>query len=127
MTWRQVADLHRAGFEIGAHTRTHVDLGQITGEHALEEIVGSRRDLENKLAVKATSFAYPYGRPNQLTEANRALVKQAGFESCCSCYGGTNDGMTDVYALLRIPIGAWHTSPFEFAYEVLTGKTQWTY
>jgi len=124
MTWRQVSDLHRAGFEIGAHTRTHVDLGQIIGEPAWEEIVGSRQDLEDKLGIKASSFAYPYGRQNKLTEANRSLVRQAGFESCCSCYGGINDGMTDEYAILRIPIGSWHISPYEFACEMLTGSTQ---
>lgn len=127
MTWRHLSDLHHAGFEIGAHTRTHVDLGKIMGEAAWKEIAGSRQDLEDKLGIKASSFAYPYGRPGQLTEANRALVRQAGFESCCSSYGGINDGMTDVYALLRIPIGSWHTSPYEFAYEVLTGKTLCSY
>ena len=127
MTWRQVADLARAGFEIGAHTRTHIDLGQITGERAWDEIMGSRQDIEAKIEAEIRSFAYPYGRRSQITADNRQLVKQAGFKNCCSCYGGINSAMTDVYSMLRIPIGSWYSSADEFAFEMLTGRVDLTY
>src|SRR5437867_4752045 len=37
MTWDQVRALHRIGFDIGAHTLTHIDLGRHTGAEAREE------------------------------------------------------------------------------------------
>lgn len=119
MTWAQVSALHRTGFEIGAHTRTHVDLGKAMPDVAWSEIVGSRLDLEVQLGIKATSFAYPFGRQNHLLEGNLELVRQAGFECCCSCYGGINHGNTNVYNLHRIPIGSWFHSPLEFVCELL--------
>ena len=89
--------------------------------------MGSRQDIEEKIAAEVTSFAYPYGRKSQITENNRLLVKQAGFRNCCSCYGGINTVMTDVYSMLRIPIGSWHRSADEFMFEVLTGRADSVY
>jgi len=118
MTWKQVAALHHAGFEIGAHTRTHIDLGKTTGELAWTEIARSRWDLEVQVGIKAASFAYPFGRQDQITRANREFVKQAGFTCCCSAYGGINDGTTDIYDLRRLAVGSWYASPFDFAFDM---------
>src|SRR5688572_13179361 len=41
MTWSQVLRLRDDGFEIGAHTRTHVDLGATAADEAAAEITGS--------------------------------------------------------------------------------------
>jgi peptidoglycan/xylan/chitin deacetylase (PgdA/CDA1 family) len=38
MTWDHVRSLHRRGFEIGAHTQTHADLGRVSEAEAKEEI-----------------------------------------------------------------------------------------
>ena len=43
MSWQEVRRLHADGFEIGAHTRTHANLGEVTGALAEWEIAGSRR------------------------------------------------------------------------------------
>lgn len=114
MSWEQVQSLHRDGFEIGAHTRTHADLGVASGERASEEIRGSRLDLENKLSAPVKLFAYPYGGKHQMTEENRNIVKAAGFRCCCSCFGGINAERTDPFLLQRIPISSWHIDPYHF-------------
>jgi peptidoglycan/xylan/chitin deacetylase (PgdA/CDA1 family) len=49
MTWDEVRVLRRLGFDIGAHTRTHVDLGQVTGKEARDEILGARLELQAQL------------------------------------------------------------------------------
>ena len=46
MTWQMVRDLHRAGFTIGSHTRTHAWLANESAEKSAEEIAGSKRDLD---------------------------------------------------------------------------------
>ena len=88
MTWDQVRTLHRSGFDIGAHTRTHVDLGVVAGEAAYDEIAGSRFDLEDQLGAPVDLFAYPYGRQRNLADRNLEIVKASGFCCCCSCEGG---------------------------------------
>jgi peptidoglycan/xylan/chitin deacetylase (PgdA/CDA1 family) len=123
MTWNDVRTLHRKGFEIGAHTRTHVNLGEVSGETAQQEIIGSRERLERELSATVESLAYPYGRRGNMTEANRTLVKAAGFRCCCSAYGGVNRRGTDPFCIERVPISPWYASPSQLGLEVALGRS----
>jgi peptidoglycan/xylan/chitin deacetylase (PgdA/CDA1 family) len=119
MTWDQVRALSRRGFHIGAHTRTHADLGAVSGAAAIEEIVGGRVELERQLGMPVTLFAYPYGGPQHLADANRALVKAAGFRCCCSCYGGIVRRRSDPFRIHRVAISPWYASPHQFGLELV--------
>ena len=123
MTWDQARMLAREGFDIGGHTRTHVDLGNVTGVDANLEIVGSRQDIEQALGRTPRHFAYPYGQRDHMLDSNRELVRAAGFESCVSCHGGLARPGTDPFRLQRVPIGAWMRTPGQFAFEVLTRRS----
>lgn len=122
MTWDEARDLYAQGFEIGAHTRTHANLAEICGLEAREEILGSRRDLEERLCASVDLFAYPYGKEDQITERNRDIIKEGGLRCCCSCYGGINASGTDPFHLRRIPMSSWYESPHEFAGQVALGR-----
>ncbi len=119
MTWAEVRDLRRRGFEIGAHTVSHVDLGQTAGEEARREIVGSKEELERQLEAPVTLFCYPYGRANQMTDANRAVVRVAGFVCCASSHGGTIRPGMDPFSLLRVPATNWHVSAGHLGFDLL--------
>jgi peptidoglycan/xylan/chitin deacetylase (PgdA/CDA1 family) len=123
MTWDQVRSLHRRGFGIGAHTRTHVDLGAVSQTVAAEEILGARRELEQRLEAPIELFAYPYGRPGNLADSSRVLVKGAGFRCCCSCFGGLVGPDTDPFHLQRVPIGSGEPSPEQFGLSVALGRS----
>ena len=118
MTWDHLRHLRESGFEIGAHTRTHADLGAVTGARAEWEICGARRELEARLGAPVELFAYPYGRAENMTEPNRELVRRAGFRCCASCHGGVNARGGDAFRLRRIPITSWFATPGQFALEV---------
>ena len=119
MTWDQVRTLSRRGFHIGAHTRTHADLGALSGAAALEEIVGGRVELERQLGLPVTLFAYPYGGRQHMADANRELVKAAGFRCCCSCYGGVVRRGGDPFRIHRVAISPWYASPHQFGLELV--------
>jgi len=123
MTWDQVRSLHERGFEFGVHTRTHVDLGTVVDIEAHEEILGARRELEERLGKPAELFAYPYGRLANLADVNRRLIRGAGFRCCCSCFGGVIDGGTDPFHLRRVPISSRYPSPLQFGFEVALGRS----
>jgi peptidoglycan/xylan/chitin deacetylase (PgdA/CDA1 family) len=127
MSWDEVAALHRRGFDIGAHTRTHVDLGTVPALIARAEIAGAREDLEQNLGAQVESFAYPYGGPDNLTAANRALVKAAGFRCCCAAFGGTVTRSTDPFHLPRVPISSWNPQPYQFGFDVALGRSAVAY
>jgi peptidoglycan/xylan/chitin deacetylase (PgdA/CDA1 family) len=123
MSWDQVRTLHRKGFDIGGHTRTHADLGMVTGSEAAKEIFGARRDLEAELGAPADLFAYPYGGRHQMSEPNRERVKAAGFRCCCASIGGINEDGASPFDLQRVPISPWHRSPEQFGFEVALGRS----
>jgi peptidoglycan/xylan/chitin deacetylase (PgdA/CDA1 family) len=77
--------MHRAGMEIGSHTRNHVDLPQCDEELLRSEVTGSRRELEDLIGAPVTSFAYPYGR---LNPAAVAAVREAGYTAACTTASG---------------------------------------
>ena len=123
MTWDQVRWLCLEGFEIGLHTRTHVDLGEVFHTRVSEEIVESRRELEEKLSIPIDLFAYPYGGKNHMKEESRDIVKAVGLRCCCSCFGGLNSAGTDPFRLRRIPISSSSGSPRHFGFEVALRST----
>jgi peptidoglycan/xylan/chitin deacetylase (PgdA/CDA1 family) len=118
MSWGEVRSLHQRGFDIGSHTRTHVDLGTADPQRAVEEIVGARQDLERELGANVDLFAYPYGRQDNLASQNRDLVREAGFRCCCSCFGGMVGVSTDPFYLVRVPISSHQVSPHQFGFEL---------
>jgi peptidoglycan/xylan/chitin deacetylase (PgdA/CDA1 family) len=124
MTWPQVAELRRSGFEIGAHTRTHADLGKVTGAAARLEIQGGRIDIEDRLGEPVDLFAYPYGGAANMTAENRDFARAAGFRCCCSSFGGLTGYRTDPFHLHRIPVTPWYASPHQFGLE-LARQTRW--
>jgi len=77
LTWDELRDLHRHGWEIGSHTLTHPDLTAL-GDDALEhELRGSRELIEGEIGGPCTSLAYPYGAADErVVEAARL----AGYE-----------------------------------------------
>jgi peptidoglycan/xylan/chitin deacetylase (PgdA/CDA1 family) len=121
MTWEQVRELRRRGFEVGSHTRTHPDLGSITGPVAVKEILGGRLEVEERLEERIDLFAYPYGGWQHMADSNRELVKAAGFRCCCSCYGGVTMNGDDPFRLQRVAISPWYSSPHQFGFELVRG------
>lgn len=85
ITWDQLAELRDAGVEIGSHTVSHPDL-RAKGNKASaanyeawlwNELNGSKALIEQKLGIKVTALALPYGRSN---EQVRELAAKAGYE-----------------------------------------------
>lgn len=97
---RAMAD---AGVEIGAHTRSHPDLGKVVNEEALrDEIAGSKQELEEALGRRVRYFAFPFGLHQNMSHAAWRVVHQAGFDGACSAYGSYNWPGEDPFHLQRI-------------------------
>ena len=79
LSWTQAKDLADAGIELGAHTKTHPDLRRLTNEQLMDELDGSRRELEDRLGQGVETFAYPYG------SLNDAAADAAGRAFRASC------------------------------------------
>ena len=97
---RQLAD---EGFEIGAHTRSHADLGQVDDMQTIfDEVVLSRRELQQFVGRPVPYFAFPYGRRHNLHPAAFRLARAFGMQGVCSAYGDYNWPGGDPFHIKRI-------------------------
>lgn len=101
-TLAHLRELVSAGVEIGAHTHSHANLGAATNEQLVDEIVGSKQELEEALGVPIRYFAFPYGQHENLSMDAFRIAYEAGFDGVCSAYGGYNFPGDDPFHLRRI-------------------------
>lgn len=90
------------GFEVGAHTVNHVDLGEIDLTAAMNEVVESKRQLELFSGREVTLFSFPFGKQLNIRDEVRQLVRGAGFLAMFSAHGGFVNGGSDPYAIPRL-------------------------
>lgn len=102
LTWAQLAQLRREGFEIGSHTRTHFDCGSTDPVALRGEIVGSKEDLEAELGGPVTLFAFPFGQPENISPEAMRLAMDT-YPHVLSAYGGSNFATARARHLRRWP------------------------
>lgn len=102
-TVAEIQAMSDAGIEIGAHTRSHANLGQALSEKELfDEIAGSKHDLEALLDKQVRYFAFPYGLHQNMTPEGFRIAYEAGFTGVCSAYGAYNMPGNDSFHIQRI-------------------------
>src|SRR5689334_10068195 len=95
----QVHALLRAGMTIASHSRTHPNLTKASDPQLVDEIQGSRQDLQKLLGVSAELFAYPYGSWNKQVAA---AAERAGYRAARAYPGGVWNDDTHRYALRSV-------------------------
>ena len=73
---------------IGAHTITHCNLAQQSGEIASQEMATSRARIEDALQHPVLHFAYPYGDKVAAGRREFALASAAGFKTAVTTRPG---------------------------------------
>jgi peptidoglycan/xylan/chitin deacetylase (PgdA/CDA1 family) len=100
----ELRDLATAGIEIGAHTRTHCDLGMVKDSTQLfDEVVTASEELQAAIRKPVRYFAFPYGQYANLNRQVFHLAYENGFDGVCSAYGAFNFPGDDAFHLQRIP------------------------
>ena len=61
LSWESLKRIQQAGVIIGSHTRTHVLMTNESEERILDEVLGSKQDIELRLKTDVHHFAYPSG------------------------------------------------------------------
>ncbi len=117
MSWDDVRELSRAGFDIGAHTRSHANLGEVPFEAAAAEIDESVDAIHRETGKPCGLFAYPYGGTDNMTPEVRDHIRASGLRCCPSAYGGLVSPSTDPFDLPRLPIINWYQSAYQFGFE----------
>lgn len=102
-TIAELRDMVAAGISLGAHTRSHCDLGAVTCPTKMrDEIVGSAELLAEWFDTEIRYFSFPFGLPRNTNQLAIDIIHEAGFEGFCTAYGAWNWPSSDGYHLRRI-------------------------
>lgn len=118
LTWEQLIEISSSRVECGAHSHTHPQLDVLPSKDAQNEIVQSKRLLEDHLDQKVLSFAYPYG---YFTAPVRQLVREAGYTSACAVRHMMSSESDDPFSLARVMVGP--DSKIEAFAALVTGRS----
>lgn len=119
MDWNHVRALRNQGFDIGAHSDRHIDLGSVERDLVRADLKKCRTKFLDELGSVPTLFAYPFGGRHNISPASLELVREAGFQCCLSACGGVNAPVADPFSLNRISIGGWFLNPDQMGCEIL--------
>lgn len=98
----QLRRLVAMGMEVGAHTVSHPILARLASDEARDEIVNSRRQLEQLLDRRVGLFAYPNGHPHHDYGAEHVrMVREAGFDAAVTTAPGVSSRSSDRFQLPR--------------------------
>lgn len=76
LSWAQVAELAAAGWEVGAHSRTHPRLTAVDDDTLWNELAGARQECERQMGQPCRTVAYPFG---DLDERVQQAAGAAGY------------------------------------------------
>lgn len=81
LSWKQIQEMSACGISFGAHTVSHPVLSTLSNSEIIDEIVSSKKIIENYVGYKVLIFSYPFG--NTDIRVDRFLTEE-GFRIICS-------------------------------------------
>jgi len=77
MTWEQIVELHREGFEIGNHTRDHASVNDLSAGALREQLEAINQRCAEHNIPRPVSFAYP---GNGISSNAWPVLKEMGIQ-----------------------------------------------
>ena len=106
MRWDELRALSERGIEIGSHTVSHPHLPSLSDAELDRELIDSRAEIEDELALPCRYLAYPYGDEDGRV---RAAARRAGYDAAFALPGRREP--VDRFALPRVDLYWRDTGP----------------
>ncbi len=100
LSWMDIKEMSRSGIQFGAHTHNHPSLTKIPIKDAENEILLSKKMIEDKLQEEINSFAYPYGDFN----TNIVNIVNQHFTGACSTKLAIANSKSNPFILERVDV-----------------------
>ncbi|HEY9166845.1 MAG TPA: polysaccharide deacetylase family protein [Candidatus Kryptonia bacterium] len=99
MTASQLREISELGFEVGSHTCTHRDLTALDAPALKNELVNSRKRLEDIVGRPVRYLSFPFGRHNA---AVVAAAREAGYTGLFGLGSRVRPGVFERVPVYRI-------------------------
>jgi peptidoglycan/xylan/chitin deacetylase (PgdA/CDA1 family) len=120
LTAADLRALRAAGFEVGAHSRTHAYLPDLAPDALHAEVAGAKDELEQHLGERVAHLSCPGGRWSPAVEA---VARAAGYHSVSTSRLGGVGPSSDRFRLPRVAITT-ELAAGDFA-RVARGERRW--
>jgi peptidoglycan/xylan/chitin deacetylase (PgdA/CDA1 family) len=102
---QEIREMAKDGLvEFGPHTVNHVILSSVDADRCREEILGSRKALEELLGKPPDMFSYPNGSRDDFNDEAIGILKGSGFRMAVTTIPGTYRDGGDPYRIPRISL-----------------------
>jgi len=98
MKWDDIKEIAKAGYKIGAHTKSHIPLNYLNKDDEFKEISDSIIELKSNLNQNVEYFSVPNGKYSKNTQN---ILKELYIMYCFSISSGINSGHVNRYFLRR--------------------------
>ena len=97
-----------AGWFVGSHTSTHWDCSQGGADDLAREIGGSKAILEDCLGTEVRTFAFPWGKPENISPNAYEAVRTSGYRAAFTTVRGRISGRpASMFDLPRDVVEDW--------------------
>jgi peptidoglycan/xylan/chitin deacetylase (PgdA/CDA1 family) len=79
LDWGELARVQGMGVDIGSHSVTHPNFGELDKPRAFDELTRSREVLKSRLGINPDCFAIPFGQSRNWTAAAHEAAGEAGY------------------------------------------------
>ena len=110
-TWEQLREMAGEGLRIGCHTMHHSYLPLVSDDRLVEEVIDSKRVIEEQIGQTVQFLSYPVGG---YTPKAQAVVRQAGYLAACTTNRASRANGADRFALRRIKVTERDRYPLSF-------------
>jgi peptidoglycan/xylan/chitin deacetylase (PgdA/CDA1 family) len=101
LSWSQILEASDTGIEIGAHSRTHPQLDQLSSYDLRRELGDSKSSLEDRLGRQVTGLAYPFGYSDAQV---RRITREVGHRYACAVGNAVVRQRWDPFAVPRLTV-----------------------
>ncbi|MGH8101396.1 MAG: polysaccharide deacetylase family protein, partial [Chthoniobacterales bacterium] len=86
-------------------TMTHPAVSRLDESDLREELADSKHLIESRLQGPVVDFAFPFGKPEDISPAAQSYLAQCGYRSAVSTTEGYNYPGANPFSLRRMQIG----------------------
>lgn len=101
LSWKEVQNLNKLGYNIGIHSHRHMMLSKLCKEEIKADIQTSQKLFYENLEFKSNLYSIPYGKKNSFNDNVINLLKEAGFDYIFTQINGPITKNTSKYLIPR--------------------------
>lgn len=113
LLWEQLKQMHKDPLiTIGAHTKDHIRLSELSEQDQFAQISSSIQQLEQELGSVIQHFSYPFGSKADFNAASVSVLKELGMHTAYMLSYGQVHSWSDPLRLSRIMVENWDGNTF---------------